>query len=210
MLGAGGYSYPKDFLAQFPEATLAVVEIDPKTTELARKYFNLKDNPRLTIYHEDGRTYLNRTTSTYDAIYGDAFGSFYALPYQLTTKEAITEMYRVLNNEGVVVVNIISSLDGPRSKFLAAEYRTFREVFPQVYLFPTYDKNDTGTTQNIILVAMKSDEPPALSSDDAELTHYLTHLWVGVVNKDAPVLTDDFAPIDQLIAPMANDRSRKA
>jgi spermidine synthase len=30
-----------------------VVEIDPKMTELAKKYFNLKDNKNLHIYHED-------------------------------------------------------------------------------------------------------------------------------------------------------------
>ena len=206
MIGAGGYSYPKDFLASFSEATMDVVEIDPKTTELAKKYFNLKDSPRLSIYHEDGRTFLNKSQKKYDAIYGDAFGSFYAIPYGLTTKEAVSHMYRLLNDDGVVVVNLISSLGGEKGKFLASEYRTFREVFPQVYLFPTEDKADTERTQNIILVAMKSNEPPALSSDDAELTHYLTKLWVGVLNKDAPVLTDDFAPVDQLVAAMAGGR----
>ncbi|MEK7094101.1 MAG: fused MFS/spermidine synthase, partial [Patescibacteria group bacterium] len=206
MLGAGGYSYPKDFLASFPSATMDVVEIDPKTTELARKYFNLKDSPRLTIYHEDGRTFLNKSQKKYDVIYGDAFSSFYSIPYELTTKESVEHMYRLLNDGGVALINIISSLDGPKGKFLASEYRTFREVFPQVYLFPVDDKSQTLKVQNIMLVAMKSNDPPALSSDDAALTHYLTKLWVGVLSKDAPILTDDYAPADQFVAAMANDR----
>ena len=58
----------------------------------------------------------------------------------------------------------------------------------------------------IMLVAMKSDEPPALDSEDAELTHYLANLWVGVLDKDVLILTDDFAPVDQLVAPMASQR----
>jgi spermidine synthase len=206
MIGAGGYSYPKDFLASFPKATMDVVEIDPKITELARKYFNLKDNPRLTIFHEDGRTFLNGSKKTYDAIYVDAFSSFFAIPYELTTEESVRHIYRLLNDQGVVLVNIVSSLDGPKSKFLTAEYQTFREVFPQVYLFPTDDKNNATKTQSIMLVAMKSNDPPSLNSEDAELTHYLTHFWAGVLDKNAPILTDDFTPVDQYVAAMANER----
>ncbi|GAI26472.1 unnamed protein product, partial [marine sediment metagenome] len=81
MLGGAGYSYPKDFLYRYPEATIDVVEIDPKVTELAKKYFRLEENPRLTIYHEDGRVFLNKTQEKYDVIFGDAFSSHYSLPY---------------------------------------------------------------------------------------------------------------------------------
>jgi len=61
MLGGAGYSYPKDFLLKYPEATIDVIEIDPMLTKLAKEYFNLKESPRLNIYHEDGRVFLNKT-----------------------------------------------------------------------------------------------------------------------------------------------------
>jgi len=89
MLGGAGYSYPKDFLHKYPGATIDVVEIDPKVTELAKKYFKLEESPRLTIYHEDGRVFLNKTQGKYDVIFGDAFSSLHSLPYQLTTIEAV-------------------------------------------------------------------------------------------------------------------------
>lgn len=203
MIGGGGYSYPKDFLSSFPEGTIDVVEIDSGTTELAVKHFNLKSNPRLKIYHEDGREFLNRNQKKYDVIYSDAFSSFYAIPYQLTTKEAVQKMSDSLTDDGVVLINLISSLTGEKSKFLSAQYKTLKEVFPQVYLFPVVDKKDSELTQNIMVVAMKSTIPPALDSSDAELTHYLLNFWPGILDKDAPLLTDDFAPVDQLIAPMA-------
>lgn len=60
MIGGGGYSYPKDYLQKNDEARMDVVEIDPKITELAREYFYFRDNPRLNIYHQDGRIFLNR------------------------------------------------------------------------------------------------------------------------------------------------------
>jgi spermidine synthase len=98
-------------LKKYPQATIDVIEIDPKVTELAKKYFNLKENPRLTIYHEDGRVYLNKVQKKYDAIFGDAFGSFYSIPYQLTTIETVQKKFDILNNNGVVVLNIISSIN---------------------------------------------------------------------------------------------------
>ncbi|GAF81716.1 unnamed protein product, partial [marine sediment metagenome] len=79
MLGGGGYSYPKDFLSKYPGALIDVIEIDPMVTILAKKYFNLKENSRLKIYHEDARVYLNKTQEKYDVIFGDAFTSHYSL-----------------------------------------------------------------------------------------------------------------------------------
>lgn len=199
MLGGAGYSYPKDFLLKYPEATIDVVEIDPKATELAKKYFKLEENQRLTIYHEDGRVYLNKTQEKYDAIFGDAFSSRYSLPYQLTTKEAAQKKYNILNDGGVVILNIISAIEGEKSKFLRAEYATYKSIFPQVYLFPVADSSDGNKVQNIILTALKSVKIQTFNSDDPKLNEYLQHLWKKTVDADISILTDDFAPIDYYI-----------
>lgn len=111
MLGGAGYSFPKDFLRTYTGATIEVAEIDPGITKLAREYFRLQDNPRLSIQHEDGRIFLNRAEPGYDAIFGDAFSSQYSLPYQLTTVEAVRRKYDLLNEGGVVVLNIIASIE---------------------------------------------------------------------------------------------------
>ncbi|MEI7620438.1 MAG: fused MFS/spermidine synthase, partial [Candidatus Falkowbacteria bacterium] len=47
MIGGAAYIYPQYYLREYSESTMDVVEIDPKLTDLARKYFSLKDNPRL-------------------------------------------------------------------------------------------------------------------------------------------------------------------
>ena len=199
IFGGAGYSFPKDFLLKYPLATIDVVEIDPKVTDLAKKYFNLKENPRLSIYHEDGRVFLNETQEKYDVIFGDAFSSRYSIPYQLTTKEVVQKKFDILNNDGVVVLNIISTIDGEKGKFLRAEYATYKSVFPQVYLFPVTVKNNGFYIQNIILVALKSEEKPAFMSEDLQLNEYLKHLWTREIKMDVPVLTDDYAPVDYYI-----------
>lgn len=200
MLGGAGYSYPKEFLLKYPEATIDVVEIDPMITELAKKYFKLKENPRLTIYHEDGRVFLNKTQNKYDVIFGDAFSSQYSLPYQLTTKEAVQKKFDILEENGIVVLNIISSIKGEKGKFLRAEYATYKNVFPQVYLFPVSAPTNGYKVQNIILVALKSNIEQIFMSDNPEINNYLKHKWTEKISEDMHVLTDDFAPVDYYIS----------
>lgn len=200
MLWGAWYSYPKDFLKKYPQATIDVIEIDPKVTELAKKYFNLKENPRLTIYHEDGRVYLNKVQKKYDAIFGDAFGSFYSIPYQLTTIETVQKKFDILNNNGVVVLNIISSINWEKWLFLRAEYATYKKIFPQVFIFPVSKPDDWNQVQNIILVALKSSQKPTFSDTDPNLNTYLQHLWKKEIETDMPILTDDYTPVDHYIS----------
>lgn len=207
MIGGAGYSYPKDFLRRHHGATMDVVEIDPGVTELARRYFNLRDDPGLAIHHEDARTFLHRAEArAYDVIFGDAYRSFYAIPYHLTTREATQKMYDCLTEDGVVLVNMISAIEGKKGKFLRAAYATFTSVFPQVYLFPVETNDNGAQVQNIVLVALKSAGWAGMRSEDPELDGYLKHLWRGPVARDMPLLTDEHAPVDNYIMEVIRDR----
>ena len=195
MIGGGAYSYPKDFLAKHAEGNIDVVEIDPKFTELARQYFNLIDNPRLNIIHEDGRIYLNNTDKKYDAILIDAFKSL-TPPWQLATRESISRMNAILDDDGVVIANVVSALEGEKAEFLQAEFATFKSIFPQVYFFQVY-KMDPNKPQNLIMVAQKSSQKPSLQDSNKELESYLKNIYNGEVN-GGQILTDNFAPVENL------------
>lgn len=185
---------------------LDVVEIDPQTTAFAEQYFHLnKSDPRLRIFHEDGRTYLNRTQETYDIIYVDAFRSFYSIPYQLTTQEAVRRMYDALEEGGVVVANIPAALSGKNGAFFASQYKTFKSVFPAIKIFASADPKRADIIQNIILVAFKNAQAIRTTpNDDDEINKQLRNEWKGVPSADAPLLTDDFAPVDYLINKFAD------
>lgn len=197
MIGGGGYSFPREYLRVYPGARIDVVEIDPQMTALARRYFRLKDDPRMTIIHEDARMLLNRSeTGKYDVVLMDAFGSLFTVPYHLTTREAVAEMSRVLKHDGVVIFNVGSAITGPGSRFLQAELRTYREIFPQVLIFKVRPALPDDRLQNVILVASKSDRAFDLRSDDPFLSALLSHLYQGTVALDEPALTDDLAPVE--------------
>ncbi|PIR93199.1 spermidine synthase [Candidatus Falkowbacteria bacterium CG10_big_fil_rev_8_21_14_0_10_43_10] len=198
MIGGAAYSYPKYYLKKYPNAEIDVVEIDPKLTELAKQYFDLRDNPRLRVYHQDGRIFLNKTENKYDIIFGDAFRSSHSIPYQLTTKESAQAMYGILNDGGAVLINIISAIEGDKGKFLRAEYKTFKSVFPQVYLFYV-QTGEALKSQNLMLAALKSEEKPQFANDDKQLNLFLHNLWTAEITDDLPILTDEYAPVDNYI-----------
>lgn len=201
LLGGAAYAYPKDYLRRYEDATIDVVEIDPGMTALARKYFNLKDDPRLTIYHQDGRVFLNDNQKKYDAIFMDAFNSKLSIPHQLTTVESVRRVYASLNDDGVIFFNMISSLEGENNRFLKAEYATCKEVFPQVLLFKI-EGTDPELIQNLVLVAFKTKREIDLTSENKEFNSFLKTLWQKEVKEDLPILTDDYAPVDYYVMGM--------
>jgi len=203
IIGGAAYSFPKDFLANHDSAgpnpaTLDVIEIDPGLTALARQYFNLKDDPRLTIYHEDGRVFLNTTSNKYDTIYIDAFNSLF-VPFQLATKEAVQKMYDLLTPNGAVLVNIVSSFEGESSDFFRAELATYKSIFPQVLIFDVKNPTDKSSVTSISLIALKSPNAPTLTSNDYATDVLLQTLYTKQIPQDLPVLTDDLAPVDMYL-----------
>ncbi|MDL2275974.1 fused MFS/spermidine synthase, partial [Desulfosarcina sp. OttesenSCG-928-G10] len=143
MLGGGGYSVPKYLLAQKPDAMMDVVEIDPAVTAAAENFFCLKKNPRLRIFHEDARVFLNRHARSnppaqYDVIMGDTFTSSYNIPFHLGTVECAEKIKTLLRDDGVFICNIISLTKEDEAQVLHAIHGAFAQVFPQTHIFPVY------------------------------------------------------------------------
>ncbi|MFA6437001.1 MAG: fused MFS/spermidine synthase [Candidatus Paceibacterota bacterium] len=203
MIGGGAYSVPKDFLKRHSQGEIDVVEIDPEVTKLAKTYFDLKEDERLRVFHEDGRIYLNNNQEKYDVIYNDAFSSTYAIPHQLTTKEVVEKMHNALNKNGVLITNVISALSGEKSEFFKAEYKTLKTVFPNVLVFPV-ETQDQKTVQNIMIVSLKNkdfDLSAMLNSiSGTEFETYFNNLENHIIiPSETPILTDSFAPVEYLI-----------
>ena len=87
----------------FPAARVDGVEIDPKLSEIGRRYFDMR-NPRLHLYHEDARPFIRRIDADYDVITVDAYRQPY-IPFYLTTKEFFEEVRDHLRPHGVLVLN---------------------------------------------------------------------------------------------------------
>jgi spermidine synthase len=206
MLGGGGYCVPRHLLAT-RDVAVDVVEIDPGITAVAREFFFLRDegNPKISIRHEDARVFLNREAGrrkgAYDAIFADVFGSWYSIPFHLTTVEAARAMSDLLAEDGVLVSNVISSLRGPGSGVLGGIYAALSQVFPKVLIFPASLPQPAfaESRQNLMLVAFKSEKTLAAAAaavPGSEAARLLSHLWTRPFNSDARAFTDAFAPVE--------------
>lgn len=214
-IGGGGFSTPKRYLAEYPEVTVDVVELDPEVIDVAYRYFDVPDSPRLNVIQGDGRAYLEETDQTYDVIVLDAYRKD-RVPYHLTTREFFSLAANRLDDSGALVANIISASSGPGSAFFRAEYRTMGQVFPTLYAFPT---SDTRLLQNIEVVASKS--PTRITEEELveramrdrdriglNLTDEVRQLRSpsAIETNDVPILTDDYAPVDRLLDPQLGRR----
>lgn len=200
MLGWSAYSFPKSFLKQYKDKNLDVVEIDEKATEIAKKHFRLTDNPRLNIYHQDARVYLNNSNKKYDAILWDAFGSYLSIPYQLTTLELVKKKYDLLNENWIVILNLIAWLEWDKAQFLNAQYKTYQQVFPEVFIMPVSSQTDIHRVQNIILIAAKNPDSLNYISSNDEHIDFLSRKRYLNIPENTKILTDDFAPVDYYIS----------
>lgn len=192
MIGGAAYTYPTYYLNNFKDKTIDVSEIDEKMTKLATSEFSLNtDNPRLHIYHQDGRSFLNKTTNKYDVILIDAFKGTNA-PFELTTYEAMENAKKSLNDNGMVITNIISSVTGSESKFINYEYSTYKKVFDDVKVFKVNKIND-NTRQNLILIGFKGNK----EVDETVYEQYKNLLdnELKDFSSNTGISTDNYAPI---------------
>lgn len=207
-IGGGAYVAPVSFLKRYPKATMTVVEIDPAVTKVAKDFFQLTDDDRIKIYHEDGRIFLNNNQEKFDVIYGDAYSSYYSIPFHLTTIEAFQKIYNSLTDDGILVLNMISALEGEKALFFNSEYKTINQVFDQVYVFPAhfYDGLNTNHLQNIIIIATKNKTRLSIEdlqkNADENQQKLLQQLWTKPIESgtEVRVLTDNFAPVDFYIS----------
>lgn len=201
-LGGGGLTVPR-YLAEVRPGTESLVsEIDGGVLALDCEQLGLETGDDLAVRVEDGRLGVERVDDdSRDLVVGDAFGGV-SVPWHLTTREAVGQIRRVLRDDGVYVVNLIDH--GPLG-FARAELATLREVFGEVALAaePAVLAGDDGGN----LVALASDAPLDVAAWEERMDERDTGYdvieagalddWIG----DADVLTDDHAPVDQLLTP---------
>ena len=210
-IGGGGYTFPKYMEATYPGSDLEVIEIDPGVTRIAYDLLGVPADSRIVTRNEDARMVLRQPPDQlFDLIMGDAFND-YSVPYHLTTVEFNELVQQWLAPGGLYMVNII---DGPRGDFVRAFANTLQQTFPHVYVAPTIDAWRSSPRSTFVLIG--ADEPLALDElsafdagdGQALLARQLlsdAELAALLAERPALTLTDQFAPVDQLLTPTFRD-----
>lgn len=216
-IGGGGYTFPRYMEVFYPNADIDVVEIDPEVTKTAYTYLGLPKKTKIQTYNMDGRLFVKNCRSSYDVIFIDVFNDL-SLPYHLTTKEFGFQMKKILNDDGMVISNIVD--DFTKGLFLPSYIKTLREVFgdKNVYLLAVSPNfKDIGISTFIILAVNGNFK---IGDFDSFLKDGKNKRVANAVSSMVPIdlmnkvidgrhhvlLSDDYAPVDNLLAPVFEER----
>lgn len=196
ILGMGSGTYARQCQFYFDNLTMEGVEIDEKITDIARQYFDLPENVKVTTY--DGRAYLQAVDRTYDVIMVDAYQDI-TIPFQMSSREFFKLVKEHLNENGVMVVNMNMQAkeEGNINDYLTD---TIAGVFDTVYAADV-----RGTTNRELFASDNRQIKEILENnipdiEDGELRAMMDEVAENLVlcEKGGYLLTDDQAPVELL------------
>lgn len=184
-------------------------ELDPAIVEAARTWFHLDDYPNIHAVAADGRSWLLARGagehSAYSIVALDAYRPPY-IPFHLTTVEFFQLVRDNLSADGVVAVNAARSRED--YSLVNALAATMAQVFPSVYVVDE-STLDYALGNSLIVGTMQpttlADFERNMAALDATAQPLLVQVaeraqhTVRVAATDGVVLTDDKAPVEQIV-----------
>lgn len=207
VVGEGTGAGPRQISVNHPDSKVVVAEIDPRVRDMAQEFFMVEEDDRLMVLVGDARMIVKDTSIGYDYVVLDAYNSINTIPYHLVTKEFFHDIKDVLNPGGVILMNLISPVEGSRSLVLQSVLKTVASEFDHIRIYPT--RSSTYYMQNVLIIA--SNEPIPTNEElrsRAYETKVLTKSRIrstiddGLEEtpsyEDGHLLTDEKNPIDHL------------
>jgi spermidine synthase len=199
----------------------AVAEIDPMVTRAAQEALGLASDPGFRIVHEDARTVIegwdprDDWEDDWDLVYGDAFNDL-SVPWHLATLEFARKVHAGLSDRGgVYLLNVVDDPGAPR--FVGANVATLRRVFKTVEVLGL-DK-EPGRPETFVVVAsdrtldlagLMRPDPSGVRAAGIPIVRYTpAEIDAFVARAGGLVLTDDYAPVEWLLAPVARARGAR-
>jgi hypothetical protein len=172
--------------------------------DIAKSHTGFQESTNDRVVLGDGRRYIARSSERWDWVVLDAFVRNSQVPFHLTTVEFYRLIADRLSADGVLVSNLHYG-----GLLYQSHLRTLREVFPQVIMF------GGATTGNVVVAAVKFRAPDLLAMvtgndleglpdlrlwgvDFAALKGKASDAAAMALANEAPLLTDDFAPVEYL------------
>ena len=215
-IGGGGYTLPRQMETLRPNARIVVSEIDPGVTETNFEMLGVDRDTRIITHNADARQVVEdyQGQEKFDLVFGDAFNDL-QIPYHLTTREFTQQVRSILKDDGLYLALVIDKLRG--GQFIPSYTRTVQEVFPYVYIlndapswnspFPnTYLVAASATPIDMERIkAIRTGQGP----NGSPIVNFMPKEQMDEWLRTAPsvILTDNYAPADNLVAPLFVERS---
>ena len=200
--GGGAYTLPRTVHARDPLATIVVAELDPEVTRAAEAGLYV-DADNFSVDHLDARASLGRQQDDrFDVVVGDVFHDI-AVPQHLLTTEFAALVKRKLKPHGLYLMNIVDAF--PDARLVKSIHKTLRQVFADVDIWIDRLPDSENRVTYVISARDRGDPFP----DQVVASHGLNRNWYRITEpvlesghpvNDIPFLTDDFSPVERLMA----------
>lgn len=153
LLGLGGGSATKHCLQALPKANVSVVELRETVVSIARNYFALPHDERLTVYLDDGAQFINHQAQAadrqYDLLLVDMYDleNLYAYIY---SEDFLMNSLKLLRVGGVLALNLWGSHQARFKSVVAAVGKVFHW---KILVVPVAESS------NVIVLAFHPDTP---------------------------------------------------
>jgi len=201
IIGLAAGTTARQATAAFGPIPIDGYEIDREIINIGQEYFGMNET-NLQAIAEDGRWGLTHSGKKYSLISIDAYRPPY-IPWHLTTVEFFGEVYRHLDEQGALALNVGRVPND--EKLLASLTATIQKVFPSVFVIDV-----PGTLNSMIYATVQPTRWENLESnlaylmiDQAPEPVLVQSIQVALNNKRSLpegglVFTDDKAPIEQI------------
>jgi spermidine synthase len=219
IIGGGGYTFPRWLEKSLPKATVEVAEIDPGVTEAAHAAMGLRRDTTIISHHMDGRQFVEERApkGKYQLIVQDAVNDL-SVPYHIMTKEYNDAVKALLDPDGVYLLTVIDEFE--IGQLMRSAVLTMRETFPHVALVAQSElwNVEPGKTLGrqvwVIFGAQKPFDSTVLQTavkrqtgaDSRTVMMPPQQLDAYLAGGSPVVLTDTYAPVDNLIAIVFRNR----
>lgn len=209
-LGGGSYTFPRRVLHHWPGSSVDVAEIDPLVLEANHQALGLPRNAPIRTFLMDARNAIDDLPPErrYDLVFGDAFSDL-SVPWHLLTLEFTQKVKSHLAPNGAYIVNLIDSYKS--GLLLGSYYWTLKRVFKNVYVFCTEKEGVRDSRDTFVLAASDvaidvSDWQPNHPSGLSGSVLTASNLAELYSKSRGRILTDDDAPVENLLAPVVRER----
>lgn len=198
--GGGAYTQPRAVKAMYPDARVTVAELDPQVTATAEQALYL-DASDMKIFHKDARVVLANSRGKYDVVVTDVFHDI-SVPYHMITREFAQAVKQNMREDGIYLMNIIDQFPDPQ--LVKSLLKTLQTQFRYVGIWLERPPDVVTRVTYVISASNGRPFPDVVYSSNGFNRRWLKInkplLMAGTSLDELPVLTDDFVPVERLLA----------
>lgn len=198
--GGGAYTQPRAVKTMYPLAKITVAELDPQVTLAAQQamYVDISD---MEIIHRDARTVLHKSRQKYDVVVTDVFHDI-SVPYHMVTREFAQTVKNKLTDNGIYLINIVDIF--PDAKLVKSLIKTLDQDFQYVDVWLDNAPDKVTRTTYVLSANNTRQLPETIFAQRGFERRWLRInaplAQTGTSMEDLPVLTDDYVPVELLLA----------